>query len=103
VSYEAHVPDYPCTIFASCRFSLVNGDRSPYVVGMDKEKDPAAVALGRKGGLAGRGASQKRSAAFYKKQGKARAEKRWAKVRALAAEPNTTDDGVICTPEMSTK
>ena len=45
-------------------------------------KDPAAVSLGRKGGKAGTGAAKKRSAAFYREQGKARALKRWAKVRA---------------------
>jgi hypothetical protein len=49
-------------------------------------KDPAAVSLGRKGGKAGKGASQRRSPEFYREQGKARAEKRWAKVRAEKAK-----------------
>jgi hypothetical protein len=48
-------------------------------------KDPAAVSLGRKGGKAGKGAAKKRSAEFYREQGKARAEKRWAKYRAEKA------------------
>jgi hypothetical protein len=49
------------------------------------KKDPSAVALGRKGGQAGTGAAKKRSPEFYREQGKARAEKRWAKVRAEKA------------------
>jgi hypothetical protein len=46
------------------------------------DKNPAAVALGKLGGKAGTGAAKRRSAAFYREQGKARAMKRWAKVRA---------------------
>jgi hypothetical protein len=45
-------------------------------------KGPTASEIGRKGGLAGKGASQRRSVEFYRAQGKARAEKRWAKYRA---------------------
>lgn len=42
----------------------------------ENEKDPAAVALGRKGGQAGKGASQRRSPEHYKKMLEARREKR---------------------------
>jgi hypothetical protein len=51
----------------------------------DNPISQAAAALGAIGGKAGKGAAKKRSPDFYREQGKARAEKRWAKVRAEKA------------------
>lgn len=59
---------------------LATGEASEPVSGKDKEKDPAAVALGRKGGLkGGKARAESLSPKKRKEIAKKAAAKRWSK------------------------